>query len=78
MSGLLHRMAILVNHDDDIYDVSYEMGPFYIDTPIDTIQAFASKFTSHPGMNEKGHMSKIEVFGLDQSTKDLWDQIDDK
>jgi hypothetical protein len=29
-------------------------------------------------MNEKVHMPKDKWFGLDQHTKDLWDQIDDK
>jgi hypothetical protein len=68
-----------VNHDeDDLYDASYEMDPFDIDTPVDTIQANASKFTPHPGMGEKVSMLKDKWFGLDQKTKDLWDQIDDK
>jgi hypothetical protein len=53
------------------------MDPFAIDTP-DTIQAFALKFTPRPGMNERIRMPKDKWFGLDQKTKDLWDQIDDK
>ena len=31
-----------LNHDDD--DASYELDPFNIDTPVDNIQAVASKF----------------------------------
>jgi hypothetical protein len=43
-----------LNHgDDDIYYTIYEMDPFDIDTSVDTIQAFASKFTPCPGMNDK-------------------------
>jgi hypothetical protein len=37
----------------DLYDASYEMDPFDIDTPIDTIQAFVSKFTPRPGVKDK-------------------------
>jgi hypothetical protein len=44
-------------------------------TPVDAIQAFASKFTPRPGMKEK---AKDKWFGLDQNTKDLLDKIDDK
>jgi hypothetical protein len=54
------------------------MDPFDIDTPVDTIQAYTSKFTSHPSSAEKVHMPKDKWFGLDQKTKDLWEQIDDK
>jgi hypothetical protein len=54
------------------------MDPFDIDTPVDTIQAFASKFTPCLGMKEKVRMPKDKWFGLDQNTKDLWDEIDDK
>jgi hypothetical protein len=43
-----------VDHDDeDMYNASYKMDPFDIDTPVDTIQAFASKFTPRPGMKDK-------------------------
>jgi hypothetical protein len=67
------------DHDHaDLYDVSYEMDPFDIDTPADTIQAFASRFTPCPGMKDKVRMPKDKWFGIDQKTKDLWDQIDDK
>jgi hypothetical protein len=51
---------------------------FDIDTQVDTIQAFASKFTPRPGMNKRIRMPKDKWFGLDQKAKDLWDQIDDK
>jgi hypothetical protein len=54
------------------------MDPFDIDTPVDTIQAFASKFTPRPGMKDKVCMPKDKWFGIDQKTEDLWDQIDDK
>jgi hypothetical protein len=33
-------------------------APFHIDTPVDTMQAFASKFTPYPGLNEKVRMPK--------------------
>jgi hypothetical protein len=67
--------------DDDFYDAPYEVASFDIDTPVDTIQAYASKFSprlgSH-GMNDRVRMSKDKWLSLDQKTKDLWDQIDDK
>jgi hypothetical protein len=68
----------LDHEEDDTYDTSYEMDPFDIDTPVDTIQAFASKFTPQRGASDKVWMPKDKWFGFDQKTKDLWDQIDDK
>jgi hypothetical protein len=66
-----------LNHDDDdLYDASYEMDPFNIDTPVDNIQAASSKFTPCLGMSDKVHMPKDKWFGLSQKTKELWDQID--
>jgi hypothetical protein len=68
-----------LEHDDaDLYDASYEMDPFDIDRPVDTIQAFASKFTPRQGMKDKVRMPKDKWFGINQTTKALWDQIDDK
>jgi hypothetical protein len=70
-----------VDHDDDDgYDASCEMDLFDIDTPVDTIQEYVSKFTPHldVGTSEKVRMPKDKWFGLYQKTKDLWDQIDDK
>jgi hypothetical protein len=64
--------------DEDLYGDSYEMDPFDIDTPVDTIQAFASNFTPRQGMNKKVRMSKDKWFGVDQKTKNLSDQIDDR
>jgi hypothetical protein len=54
------------------------MDPFDIDKPVDTIQAFASNFTPCSGMKDKVRMPKDNWFGIDQKTKDLWDQIDGK
>jgi hypothetical protein len=68
----------LTHEEDDLYDSSYEMDPLDIDTPVDTIQAYASKFTSRPSSAKKVRMPKDKWFGVDQNTKDLWDQIDDK
>jgi hypothetical protein len=48
----------MTHEDDDVYDASYEMDRFDIDTPVDTIKAFASKFTTLPGMNERIRMPK--------------------
>jgi hypothetical protein len=36
-------------YDDDYYEASYDDDPFDLDTPVDTIQAFASKFTPRKG-----------------------------
>jgi hypothetical protein len=68
----------LTHEEDDLYDASYEMDLFDIDTPVDTIQVYASKFTYRPSSAKKVRMPKDKWFGLDQKTKDLWDQIDDK
>jgi hypothetical protein len=74
----MHMNWIMKSEEEDTYDTSYEMDPFDIDTPVDTIQAFASKFTPRHGASDKVRMPKDKCFGLDQKTKDLWDQIDDK
>jgi hypothetical protein len=42
--------------DEDVYDASYEMDPFDIDTSVDTIHAFASKFTPGSGVKDKVRM----------------------
>jgi hypothetical protein len=55
-----------MDHDVDVYNASYEMDPFDIDTPVDTIQAFASKFTPRPGMKDKVHVPKVKWVGIDQ------------
>jgi hypothetical protein len=61
-----------LNHgNDDVYDAAYEMDPFYIDTSVDTIQAYASKFALHSSMNEKVCMPKVKGFAIDQKTKEL-------
>jgi hypothetical protein len=60
-----------LNHGfDDLYDASYEMDPFDIDTPVGAIQAYAC-------MNENVSMPMDKWFGLNHKTKDLRDQIDD-
>jgi hypothetical protein len=56
----------LEHEDADLYDASYEIDPFDIDTPVDTIQAFAYKFTPRPGMKDKVRMPKDKWFGIDQ------------
>jgi hypothetical protein len=67
--------------DDDYYESSHDDDPFDLDTPVDTIQAFTSKFTPRKGpsnFNDRVCMPKDKWFGLDQNTQELWDQIDDK
>jgi hypothetical protein len=60
-----------LNHDDDyLYDASYVMDPFDICTSVDTIQICAC-------MDEKVRMPKDKWFGINQKTKELWDQIDE-
>jgi hypothetical protein len=72
----------LMDQDDDcFYDASYAIESFDIDTPVDTIQAYASDFSPWPGShgtNDRVHMSKDKWLSLDQKTKDFWNQIDDK
>ena len=69
----------LVEQED--YEYINDTTQFDIDTPVDTIQAFASNFRPRPprnGMSDRVRMPKDKWFSLDQKTKDLWDQIDDK
>jgi hypothetical protein len=67
--------------DDDYYEAAYDDDPFDLDTPVDTIHAFTSKFTPRKGpsnVNGRVLMPKDKWFGLDQKTKESQDQIDDK
>ena len=67
--------------ENDYYDDIHAPDQFDIDTPVDTIQAFASNFRPRPprnNMSDRVRMPKDKWFSLDQKTKDLWDQIDDK
>ena len=67
--------------ESDFYDDYHAPDQFDIDTPVDTIQAFASNFRPRPPRNvmpNRVRMPKDKWFSLDQKTKDLWDQIDDK
>jgi hypothetical protein len=71
----------VIDHDDELNNASYEIGFFDINNPVDTIQAFATKFSprlgSH-GVNDRVRMPKEKWLNLDQKMKDLWYQIDDK
>ena len=73
----VYQHDLLKYEDDDANDSHL----FDIDTPVDTIQAFASNFRPRPprnGASDRVRMPKDKWFSLDQKTKDLWDQIDDK
>jgi hypothetical protein len=53
--------------DDDYYEAAYDDDPFDLDTPVDTIQAFASKFTPKkvPGnFNDRERMPKDKWLAL--------------
>ena len=80
--GNKNRRQVYQHHLIDTEDASYEdIDAFDIDTPIDTIQAFASNFKARPSNDatpDRTRMSKDKWFSLDQTTKDLWDKIDDK
>jgi hypothetical protein len=72
----------MMDHDDDDnYEESYDDDPFDLYTQVDTLQAFASKFTPRKGpgnFNDRVHTPKDKWFGLNQKTKEIWNQIDDK
>jgi hypothetical protein len=53
----------LMDHDEDVYDASYELDPLYIDTSVDTIQAFASKFTPRSGVKIKSMCLRTNGLG---------------
>jgi hypothetical protein len=58
---LVYAHDVMDHYDDDFNNAPYEVASFYIDTPVDTIQALVSKFSprlgSH-GMNDRVHMSE--------------------
>jgi hypothetical protein len=61
----------MMDHDDDAFnDAPYEVAVFDIDTPVDTIQAFAFEFSPWlgiHGMNDRVCMSKDKWLSLDQT-----------
>jgi hypothetical protein len=68
----------VIEYEEETYN---DADTFDIDTPVETIQAFVSNFRSKPnanGMPDRVRMPKDKWFSLDQKTKDLWDQIDDR
>ena len=81
-NGTKSRRQVYQHHIIDTDDDPDEdIDPFDIDTPVDTIQAFASNFKARPSKDatsDRTRMSKDKWFSLDQTTKDLWDKIDDK
>jgi hypothetical protein len=68
----------MVAYDDDVIN---NTESFDIDTPVDITHAYASNFrprSSFNGPPDRVCMPKDKWFSLDQKTKELWDQIDDK
>jgi hypothetical protein len=61
-----------LNHDDDdLYDPSYEIGPFDISTSVDTIQTHVSKSITRPvSMDEKACENQDKWFKINYKTKD--------
>jgi hypothetical protein len=55
--------------------------PFDIDTPVETIQAYAANYRSNPkraGTDNRVRMPKERWLSLDDKTKAIWDSIDNK
>jgi hypothetical protein len=72
-----------VNDDtlDTYDDATSEYEPFYIDTPVDTIQAYASNYrptSNRSDNNNQVRMPKDRWIILDDQTKAIWDTIGDK
>jgi hypothetical protein len=55
--------------------------PFDIDTPVETIQAYATNYRTNPrrtSSDTRVRMPKERWLNLDDKTKTIWDSIDDK
>jgi hypothetical protein len=71
------------NSDEDI---DHNEDTFDIDCPVSTIQAFATKFnprnnsrsTNPRSTSSKVRMSSDEWFGLDETSRTIWDKLDEK
>jgi hypothetical protein len=65
------------NYKDNLTDSK----PFYIDTPVETIQAYAPNYrlnSNRDGDDNRVQMPKELWLSLDDKTKSIWDSIDDK
>jgi hypothetical protein len=65
------------NYEDNIPDSE----PFDIDTPVETIQAYAANYrpnTKRAGTDNQVRMPKERWLSLDDKTKSIWDSTDDK
>jgi hypothetical protein len=75
---LLHHLN---NQSDDYYEDT--SNSFDIDTSIDIIQAYKSSFNNSTKPKSASHvkpkvlMSREKWFSLNQSQKEIWDQLDD-
>jgi hypothetical protein len=72
-----------INDDtfDQYYEATSEYEPFDIDTPVDTIQAYASNYrptSNRSDNNNQVQMPKDRWISLDGKTKAIWDRIEDK
>jgi hypothetical protein len=72
-----------VNEDPfNTYDETpSDYEPFDIDTPVKTIQAYASNYRPIPNRNDNNtqvRMAKDRWLSLDDKTKAIWDSIEDK
>jgi hypothetical protein len=78
------RQVMFHDIQDDMNENEFhsnEDTTFDIDCPVSTIQAFATNF--RPQNQRKPNTSKVRMasskwFGLDASSKAIWDQLDDK
>jgi hypothetical protein len=67
----------LCNYIDEFSDPE----PFDIDTPVETIQAYATNYRTNPrrtSSDARVQMPKEQWLNLDDKTKTIWDSIDDK
>jgi hypothetical protein len=67
---------IFDNYENSLMDSE----PFDIDTPVETIKAYAANYrpnTNKAGNDNQVRMPKEQWLSLDDKNKSLWDSIDD-
>jgi hypothetical protein len=78
------RQVYIHNINDDTFDTyddaTSEYEPFDIDTPVDTIQAYASNYrptSNRSNNNNRVQMPKDRWISLDHKTKAIWDSVEE-
>jgi hypothetical protein len=79
--GQVYQSNLLYEEDNNNYETSNNYEPYDIDTPVETIQAYATNYRTNFNTgdnNNRVRIPKDRWMSLDDKTRAIWDSIDDK